>query len=443
LLIAGLWIAAAIIAVFVGTSETNKVFDNALEGVADAIALLSPKNPSGLESDAAAQLEEVALERTDYVTFQIRTSSGEVLHRSSRAPAAPYPISTAPGFSDNGSVHYYTRPLSDGAVIQVAEESTERRRELLRLIASFLLPLLGLLIAAFLLATRLATSLGSSLADVTAQIRLRDAQSLNALEREGLPLELQPVVDDLNLMFDRLKRALEAERSFSAMCAHELRNPIAAARAQADLVAEKLEGGPEHARLEQLSQVLARLGRYIERLLQFNRAEAGFSRSGTSSDLAEVTRHLIDEYALRPASANRMDFDDAGIKRLPVAIDQDALAIAISNLLDNAIAYSDPNSEIHIRLSDPPQIEVTNDAPVFTSAQLARLTQRFSRGERSGQSGFGLGLSIVQEIITQAGGRLELRSPARGRKDGFQALLHLPPASQRAEPESATAAHPI
>ena len=226
-------------------------------------------------------------------------------------------------------------------------------------------------------------------------------------------------------MLDRLKRALEAERSFSANCAHELRNPIAAAKAQADLVAEKLAGGEEHIRLQQLSQVLTRLGRYIERLLQLNRAEAGFGHSGRTCDLLEVANHLIDEYARRPASANRLDFDDGGVTQMQVAIDQDALAIALGNLLDNAIAYSDPSSEVQVRLFQDATIEVTNDAAALSSQQLERLPRRHERGADGTRDGFGLGLSIVEQIVRQSGGSLELRSPARGLTRGFQVLIHL------------------
>ena len=178
LLVAGLWIAATFIAVFVGTAETNDVFDNALESAADAVALLAPGDPGAISTEAAARLEQVALDgnRADYVTYQIKSASGAVLHRSSRAPATPYPIPNTPGFSNESSVRYFTRTVGEHLVVQVAEQPKERRKELLRLLLSFIFPLLALLLAAFVVATRLAKTVGDSLIAITSQVRLRNVE---------------------------------------------------------------------------------------------------------------------------------------------------------------------------------------------------------------------------------------------------------------------------
>jgi two-component system OmpR family sensor kinase len=69
-------------------------------------------------------------------------------------------------------------------------------------------------------------------------------------------------------------------------------------------------------------------------------------------------------------------------------------------------------------------IHVMNDGPAVPPERLTRLTERF---ERAGAEvpGAGLGLAIVESIMAQAGGSLELHSPARGRRDGFEAILRL------------------
>jgi len=70
-------------------------------------------------------------------------------------------------------------------------------------------------------------------------------------------------------------------------------------------------------------------------------------------------------------------------------------------------------------------IRVVNDGPVVPPDRLAVLTGRFERGAAKA-AGSGLGLAIVDSIVRQAGGRLELRSPASGRNSGFEAVIHLP-----------------
>ena len=66
------------------------------------------------------------------------------------------------------------------------------------------------------------------------------------------------------------------------------------------------------------------------------------------------------------------------------------------------------------------------DGPTIPPDNLAKLKGRFERAGRKSAPGTGLGLSIVEEIMRQAGGHLELFSPARGRRDGFEAVLVFP-----------------
>jgi two-component system OmpR family sensor kinase len=72
-------------------------------------------------------------------------------------------------------------------------------------------------------------------------------------------------------------------------------------------------------------------------------------------------------------------------------------------------------------------VSVINAGPAVAPDVLASLKQRFVRGPTRAE-GSGLGLSIVEAIVAQAGARLDLHSPARGRDDGFEAVVTFPPA---------------
>lgn len=445
LLITGLWLSAAVVALIVVTTETNEVFDNAMEAAADTFAALAPPDLSTLDAASALKLEQLALagERSSYMTYQVKVRDGAVVLRSVAAAEASFQVPAARGFVNAGSLRYFTRPVGTDHIIQVQEEPEERREAFWGLLTSFLVPLLPLWLAASYLASRLAHAVSKPIITIENEVNLRGRQSLDPIDAGPLPTELKPMVGNINAMLDRLKRALAAERAFSANCAHELRNPIAVARANADLIAHKLVGSPEEENVRLQAEALARLGTLIERLLQLGRAEAGISQANTSCDLVRICHALMDEYAHKRQSAHRIDLDTSGLKSLLVQIDQDAAAIALRNLIDNALAYSRPGTEVAIKLSPEGAVCVTNSGPVVLSERLNVLVNRFERGGRVDVDGCGLGLAIVHQLAEQSGGRLELSSPRHGAADGFEAVLQLPLSGKlRLPPTTSASVHP-
>jgi two-component system OmpR family sensor kinase len=254
------------------------------------------------------------------------------------------------------------------------------------------------------------------------------------LEAPRLPAELAAIRDGVNLLLRRLRQALEAERSFSANAAHELRTPVAAALAQAQLLAARLPaGGAERAEAEEMAAGLARLGARLEKLLQLSRAEAGVALRLEPVDLLVPLSLLVEEFASQSDVGPRLRFDDGGLDRLMVAADLDALAIALRNLIENALRHGPAGGVVEVSVHAGGQVRVVNGGPAVPPDRLATLPRRFvSHGSR----GSGLGLSIVQTIADQIGGELILRSPARGRTDGFETVLSLPLAHGEAAPEA-------
>lgn len=427
LVVSTLWICAALIATLVVTEETNEVYDNALEGSAKILATLVPIHPSPIDPQTSLTLESLALsgERGEYISYQIRGADGAVRDRSKNAPTTPYPVPLRNGFANAGSNRYYTYLLGDGqSAVQVAEEPHERREALLSLLASFLLPLLAFILVGAIVVWRTVQRVSQPIRLLAGQIGRRNGQNLSPLNVQEAPEELKPIVLDTNRLLRRLNRALEAERAFSANWAHELRNPVAAARAQAELVASALASSPHLARAEQVLTAMQDLSGRIERLLQKSRADAEPAVGAPPSDLVSVAELVIDGYYFLPCS-KRIEFDDGGHVAMPVAIEQDGLAIVLQNLIDNAIAYSNESSTIRVWIAEGPAIHVANDGPVVPEDELINIRYRFQRGSRSMAPGFGLGLSIVQQIVRRSGGSLELRSPAHAREDGFEAIVTL------------------
>ncbi len=428
LLIGGLWLIGTGIAAVSIRHEIDEVFDSALQETAERILPLALNDIASRrdeEHDEEEQLPDPfpAAERKEHLYYQVRDGAGHVILRSHDAPAEPFPAPLEDGFYDHGARRYFTQGAADKSLyVQVAELPEERAEAIRTLWLGLALPLLGLLpMAAFAVYWTVRRTTRPIL-EVKREIGKRSGENLAPIESHGLPEELTPIIHDMNRLLERLKAALEAERAYAANTAHELRTPIAAARAQAELLASSLRGSPDQARAAQLIATLGQLGRRVEKILQLARAEAGVGLARTETDLAAVVRLIVDDYARRPQLASRLAFKVRESGHI-AAVDPDALGIALQNLVDNALAHGRAGGRVEVAVGPGPTVHVVNDGAIVGAEELATLKRRFKRGARGRGPGTGLGLSIVEQIMRQAGGRLELASPAAGRDDGFEATL--------------------
>jgi two-component system OmpR family sensor kinase len=119
------------------------------------------------------------------------------------------------------------------------------------------------------------------------------------------------------------------------------------------------------------------------------------------------------------------DEPDATGKVAPILAqgDLDSLGIALRNLIENALLHSGPDSLIRVRVTPLPSLDVIDNGPGIPADQFDTVTQPFQRGE-SPTPGHGLGLSIVNAIMRQMGGELELISPHEA-GPGLHARLRL------------------
>jgi two-component system OmpR family sensor kinase len=431
-LIGGIWLVGVGIAALSIRHEIDEVFDSSLQETAQRLLPLAidDLDEHEHEHDGEEERELIdpfpAREHKEHLHYQIRSASGQVLLRSHDAPVEPFPAPLKRGYFDEGGRPYFTEVSPDGTIfVQVAELPGERKEAIRAVWLGLMAPLFGLLPVAALVIYWTVKRATRPILEVQRQIGMRGGEDLGPIDPHGLPDELAPIIHDMNRLLERLKAALEAERSFAANSAHELRNPIAAARAQAEVIAEALRDSPDHVRAVQLIDMLGQLGRRIEKMLQLARAESGLGLTRTETDLVAVTRLVVADYARRPRLAKRLVFDSGPSETVSVTIDPDAVGIALQNLIDNALTHGTPGGTIEITIGPGATVRVINEGPVVNSKDLSSLRQRFERAGSKNAPGAGLGLSIVDEIMRQAGGSLELASPASGREDGFEARLVL------------------
>lgn len=418
-----LWLVAVAISAAIIADEINEVYDSALQETAQRLLPLAEASLANGESGRSVGRHSETSE--EYLLYQVRDAGGRVLLRSHDAPAAPYAMPLATGFFREGDLYGYSEGNAARSLfIQVVELEGHRPEAVLDSAMGLLYPLILLLPLAGLAIFFIVRRAMLPLHRLRREIGVRGGGNLAALEIAGLPDELAPIVNDINRLLVRLDRTLAAERDFAANSAHELRTPVAAAIAQSQRLAAELAGSPHQARIEQVIAALRRLGALAEKLLQLARAESGVAASERAVDLLPVIDLVCEEFERQPGKAGRIRWLETP-PHFAAAIDIDAFAILLRNLIENAFAHGAPGTPVELFVDAGGALHVVNAGPVVPAAELRRLSERFARGRAAGL-GFGLGLAIVAMILEQVGGRLDLHSPAAGREDGFEAVVILP-----------------
>jgi two-component system OmpR family sensor kinase len=436
-----LWIGAAAISVGVMQHELDEAYDDSLRQSAQRLLPLAVHDLR--ERGDGGRLivgddDDDAEDRDDddkpqarpaphdpAFTYLIQDPEGVVVLRDEHASELSVPADLPNGFADIGGQRTFS--LADprtGFSILVMETSDRRLNGLRDSIAALGLPLLALLplmAGGIWLAMRLALR---PLEVLRKDISQRDSRNLQPLVSDGHPAELAPIAEAVGALLSRLKLALDAERSFAARSAHELRTPIAGALAQTQQLAAELGNGPGSTRLREIEAALKRLATLSEKLLQMARIEAGFAKSDLEADLLPVLTMVIGDINANSLWQGRVQVG-TGAAELAARIDPDAFAIAFRNLVENALKHGAQSSPVQVLLEDGGTVRVRNAGPPVNAAELARLGQPFVRGATTAD-GSGLGLSISRSILEQAGGTLVLSSPAPGAADGFEAAMVLP-----------------
>lgn len=416
-----LWLVATLAAGLAAQHELDEAFDSALEETAQRILPLAVLEIVNREQADAAQHVAVLQAHKEYLTYLVRDNQGKILMQSHDANAADFSQRPVEGFSTTATHRLYAASaLRETLFIEVAEPLRHRREAALDTAKAMLLPLLGL-IPLSLLGTWLLVrfSLRSVLASRRA-IEARGAGDLSPISVAGLPAEIAPLAAAVNQLLERLRRALEAERSFTANSAHELRTPLAATLAQIQRLRREAPEGPLQVRAAQIEASLRELSRLSEKLMQLAKAEGGGLLSQSPQDLVSLSAYVVEE--LRRQAGERLQLELPASEQVLSVIDPDAFAILLRNLIENALKHGAVDQPVAVSLSNTALLRVVNAGPVVPPAVLAQLTGRFVRGDSQAE-GSGLGLAIAATITRGVAANMRLLSPATGRTDGFEVAV--------------------
>jgi signal transduction histidine kinase len=194
---------------------------------------------------------------------------------------------------------------------------------------------------------------------------------------------------------------------------HEFRSPLTTVRQMAEML--EMDRLPTEQRRRQYYGVLAgeaaRLQRLVETLLNFGRMEAGAERfTFADVDAAALVRGVVSDIEPHARHAGtQIEMGGAG-SAIHVRADANALALALRNLLDNAIKYSPDHSTVSVELKKEDgraAIRVVDRGTGIPAAEQQVIFQKFVRGRTAidaNVKGTGVGLSMVQHIVRAHGG---------------------------------------
>jgi two-component system OmpR family sensor kinase len=423
LVLAILWLLAATVTAVIVRGEMDEVFDSALRETAERILPLAVIDIVGREDVGVTQRLAAIRDHDEFFTYVVSDPEGRILLQSHAADAAVFPPYAGPGFRQTATHRLYSDAALQGTIrITVAEPLAHRAAVAREIQLGLGLPLL-IVIPVALLAIMFAVRLSlDPLRRFRTTLEARNARELSPVPAGDLPSEMAPVATTLNSLLDRLREAFEAERSFAANAAHELRTPLAGAIAQAQRLRSETRDEAAQARAAEIEATLKRLTRLSERLMQLARAEGGRLRLDAISDLRTVARVVVEDIA-RMDPPGRIELT---LPETPVMsnLDPDAFGIMCRNLVENALRHGAENAPVDVTLTSDGQFIVANDGPVLPPDALHRLTARFERASPSTE-GSGLGLAIVAAIADRIGSRLVLESPRPDHRSGFQASVRL------------------
>lgn len=414
--VGALWLLAALAVGLDARHELGELLDAHL---AQSAALLIARQAPDADDDHDDVVQlPVAPELHRYnrrVAFQI-WHQGNLLLRSANAPTSPL-TTLAQGFETRriGDQDWRLFVAQGGEAdvqVQVAELVSSRQAILLAVMRGMLAPLLlGLPLLGVLVWGAVRRGL-LPLRSLQEQLNSRDPQALSPLPAEAhTPSELVQLRDALNQLFARMSALLESERRFTADAAHELRTPIAAIRAQAQVAQGAREAAERGHALDATLAGCDRASHLVQQLLTLSRLEALPASDGQCLDLGMVTRSVAAELAGQALDRGQeltLEATDGCWLRADEAL----LRVLLRNLIDNALRYSPPGASVALRVrGDGAQVllAVDDSGPGVAQADLARLGERFFRALGQAQPGSGLGLSIVRRIVAAQGGSLRVQ----------------------------------
>jgi signal transduction histidine kinase len=401
---------------------SGRLFDGSLRGSAGLLLQLAEH-----EIAEHGQVLGIALLRAETSAgpygfqFQVWTPDMQAGARSAQLPTTPLLPFTIDGFGWTTIAGERWRAYSvwnnaHTLQIQIAQPQDQRhlldRQALLRLLVNAVI-LLGLA-GGFI--WWIVTATIRPLQQTADSVGQRSERDLGTVDTRGAPREVQPLLDALNHLLRRTAETLQKERRFTADAAHELRTPLAAIRANAQVLVAARDAAEQQGTARDLIASVDRSTRLVEQLLALARADqADNSAQQQEVDLAAITAEQLQAHA---ALAVRQRIALRGnLQAVQLRGDPALLAVLVRNLVDNALRYTPAGGAVQVSTATQGNwaiLEVDDSGPGIPVEERQRVFERFYRVAGVRATGSGLGLSIVQRIAELHGASVSLTEGPAG-----------------------------
>ncbi len=351
------------------------------------------------------------------LAFQVWNLEGEeLLGSDTRKHTLSFKANTGYDYESIGDYDWRTFMLRDDDLkiwIKVAQRSDVREELTEEIVLSNLLPL-GIMVPLLGLLIWLTVSRGlAPLHRLSNQITHRNPDHLEPLDTSGTPEEINPVVEATNGLMEKLSKALERERRFTADAAHELRTPLAGIRIHAQNLSQQPNPEMASQAAEHIILGVDRMTHAVEQLLTLSRLEHRSEPQFSREDMAQLVRQEMA--AIAPLALEkqlelslRLEPQDS---KFPVLANLSSLQILCRNLIENAIRYTPSNGQIDVSLNrdtHQTRLIISDTGPGIATADRQQVFERFQRLGQQQIQGSGLGLAIVKEIADQHGASISL-----------------------------------
>lgn len=420
-LVISVWLATAALTWLDVRHELDELLDSHL---AQAAALLLVQQAHDIDDDDHHVDAPILHRYAPKVMFQV-FHEGRLALRSANAPTGPMVdpgLQFKQGFAtvqiDGADWRVFgTLGHEPDVQVYVGEQASARAAILWAVLRSTMWPML---IALPLLALAAWWAVHRGVAPIRRLGRAvadRQPDALHAVAIEGITAEMMPLVEALNSLFGRIGKMLESERRFTADAAHELRTPIAAIRAQAQVAMGEADDELRRHALQSTLDGCDRATRLVEQLMTLSRLETGAEPALADVNLSVLTQRIVAELALKALSKNQtLEFQ--AVEPCNIPGNETLLAVLVRNLVDNAVRYSPASARVRVKVehrTGGAVLVVEDSGPGLSEADRLRLGERFFRLPGSAESGSGLGWSIIRRIAAVHHLQLEIdRSPELG-----------------------------
>ncbi|OAJ60055.1 two-component sensor histidine kinase [Paraburkholderia ginsengiterrae] len=394
--------------------EASELFDYELR----TVALSLPSNLAGA-GDGEHHSPDLGDLADDRVVIDIWDTAGQLIYHSRQAPVFPRQPA---GFStvERGEYHWRTFGVQQaGRYIQVAQPISVREDLAMKLALHTLWPLAALVPVTIGLVLLVVARGLAPIGGLSRALSTRSIDSLEPLRLDGsVPVEIKPLVEALNDLLQRLHTASQAQRTFIADAAHELRSPLAALKLQLQAASRDGSLKGEGQTLERVEGRVNRIIHLVQQLLTLAREDAHPVTSMVPVSLRRIGEQAVGDLSLL-AETKEIDLGlecegarSAG-DTYTVLAEPHGMSVLLGNLINNAIRHTPRGGRVDVilrRAGTRVNFEVVDTGSGIPAPELERVFDRFYRGDEAQGEGSGLGLAIVSRIAERHQLRLALRN---------------------------------